>query len=147
MRRDRARPLYRQFPDDHAQLRFHWLQGRIALALEQLDEAISILRQVQEELRARDQHLDFLLVSIDLAEAHVAAGEIVAAERRLAEVTPLLASWTPLRRNAAAAWLIFQQQLDQRRDESAPSLAPLFVRLRLYYRRYWNVSTAELSAR
>jgi tetratricopeptide (TPR) repeat protein len=69
---DRIRPLYRQFPDEGAQLQLLWLQGRIAHALEQFADAADILRQVQHELRARDRERDFLLASLDLAEAHVA---------------------------------------------------------------------------
>jgi tetratricopeptide (TPR) repeat protein len=139
---DRTRPLYGQFPEDGVQLRLHWLQGRITHALAQFGEAAHILRQVQEDFRARDLHQEFLLVSIDLAEAHVAAGEIATALRLLAEVTPILTSWS-LHRNAVAAWLRFQQALEEHRETGpAPTL---FSQLRLYYRRYWHVPTAELS--
>jgi tetratricopeptide (TPR) repeat protein len=140
---DRARPLYGQFPDDWVQLRLHWLQGRIAHALEQFGEAAHILRQVQEDFRAWDLHRDFLLVSIDLAEAHVAAGETATARRRLAEVTPLLTSWSS-HRNALAAWLLFQKTLEER-SEAGAAVGTLFSQLRLYYCRYWHVPTAELS--
>jgi hypothetical protein len=139
---DRARPLYRQFPDDWAQLRLHWLQGRIAHALKQSGEAAHILRQVQEEAQARDLHMEFLMVSLDLAEAHVAIGEIATAGRLLADVTPILISWN-LHRNALTAWLMFQKALEQRRD--AQMVSSLFAQIRLYYRRYWNVPTAEFS--
>jgi tetratricopeptide (TPR) repeat protein len=141
---DRARPLYKQFPDDWAQLRLHWLQGRIAHGLEQAAEAVHILRQVWEEFRARGLHMEFLMVSIDLAEAHVAAGEIATAGRLLANVTPILTSWH-LHRNAIAAWLMFQKALEERRDVSAAAAGALFSQLRLYYLRYWHVPAAEFS--
>ncbi len=141
---DRARALYKQFPDDWTQLRLHWIQGRIARGLEQYAEAVDILRQAQEEFRTRDLHMEFLMVSIDLAEAHVAAGEMTTAGRLLAEVTPLMTAWK-LHRNALAAWLMFQKALEERRDGGAVAVAALFSRLRLYYLRYWHVPTAEFS--
>lgn len=141
---DRARRLYRQFPDEWAQLRLHWVQGRITHALQQFGEAVCILRQVREEFRARDLHRDFLMASIDLAEANVATGEMASALRLLAEVTPTMASWS-LHRNALAAWLLFQKALEERRDLGAAALAPLFDNLRLYFRRYWHVPSAEFA--
>jgi tetratricopeptide (TPR) repeat protein len=140
---DRARPLYRQFPDEWAQLRLHWLQGRIAHALGQAAEAADILRQVQEEFRARDLHRDFLMVTLDLAEAHEAVGETATALRLLAEATPILASWSP-HRNATAAWLLLQQGLEARRATGAGAGA-LFSGLRLYYRRHWHQPSAAFS--
>jgi tetratricopeptide (TPR) repeat protein len=141
---DRARPLYRQFEEDRTQLRLHWLQGRVAHALGSFAEAADILRQVREEFRARDLHRDFLMVSIDLAEAHIAAEEMASALRLLAETTPILAAWN-LHRNALSAWLAFQKALEERRDLDAAALAPLFDNVRLYYRRSWHVPAAEFS--
>jgi tetratricopeptide (TPR) repeat protein len=140
---DRARALYKQFPDDWTQLRLHWIQGRIARGLEQFGEAVHILRRVWEEFRARDLHMELLMVSIDLAEAHVAAGEIATAGRLLADVTPVMTSWN-LHRNALAAWLMFRKALEERRD-SAAVVGTLFSQLRLYYLRYWHVPAAEFS--
>jgi tetratricopeptide (TPR) repeat protein len=136
---ERIRPLYRQFTDDWTQLQLCWLQGRVARALDQTGEAIHILRHVWEEFQARDRHVDFLMVSIDLAEAHTAAGEIATAGRLLAEVTPLMESWN-LHRNALAAWLMFRQALERRQAAGA-----LFAQIRLYYRRHWHVPSAELN--
>jgi tetratricopeptide (TPR) repeat protein len=141
---DRARPLYREFREDMVQLRLHWLQGRVAHALGSFAEAADILRQVREEFCARDQHRDFLLTSIDLAEAHVAAGEMATALRLLAETTPTVASWN-LHRNALSAWLMFQKAIEERRDLDAAALAPLFDNLRRYYRRSWHVPSAEFA--
>jgi tetratricopeptide (TPR) repeat protein len=141
---DRARPLYREFQEDTVQLRLHWLQGRIAHGMSHVAEAAHILRLVREEFRARDLHRDFLMVSIDLAEAHVATGEMATALRLLAETTPAMAGWN-LHRNALAAWLMFQKALEERRDVGSAALAPLFDNLRLYYRRYWHVPGAEFT--
>jgi tetratricopeptide (TPR) repeat protein len=141
---DRVRPLYQQFPDEWAQLRFHWLQGRVAHALGSFAEAASILRQVREEFCARDQQRDFLMISIDLVEAHVAARERATALSFLAETTPILTGWN-LHRNALAAWLAFRKTLEERRHLKAAALAPLFDNLRRYYRRSWHVPSAEFS--
>ncbi len=139
---DRARPLYGQFQEDIVQLRLHRLQGRIAHGLGNVSEAVDILRQVREEFQARDLHQDFLFASIDLAEAHVAAGEMATALRLVGETTPQLTNWN-LHRNGLAAWLLFQKKLDERRDLRGAALAPLFDNLRRYYRRYWHVPAAE----
>lgn len=141
---DRARPLYEEFPDDWVQLRLHWLQGRVAQALGQFGEAAAILRQVREEFCIRNLHRDFLMVSIDLAEANVAAGEMATALGFLTETTPIMAGWN-LHRNALAAWLTFQKTLEERRALGAAALAPLFDNLRRYYRRYWHVPAAEFA--
>lgn len=141
---ERARPLYDEFPDDFAQLRLHWLQGRVAHSLGQFAEAASILRQVREEFCMRDLRRDFLMVSIDLAEAGVAAGEMATALRFLAETAPIMAGWN-LHRNALAAWLTFQETLEERRALGAAALAPLFDNLRRYYSRYWYVPAAEFA--
>jgi tetratricopeptide (TPR) repeat protein len=143
---DRARPLYRQFEEEAVQLRLHWLQTRIAPGLGRAGEAVEILRQVREEYRARDLRREFLLVSIDLAEAHVRQGEFTTALRLLGETTPTVASWN-LHRNGLAAWLLFQRTLDESRDLGAAALAPLFDHVRLYFRRYWLVPGAEFAIR
>ncbi len=121
------------------------LEGRIIHALGQFAEAAFILRQVQEEFRARDFHLDFLFISIDLAESHMALGEPATALRLASEATPILASWKPHRR-VVAAWLLFQKTL-QELSETGANTGALFSRLRLYYRRYWHAPEAEFSPR
>jgi tetratricopeptide (TPR) repeat protein len=140
----RARPLYQQFADDWAQDRRRWLQGRIARACEQRAEAIHLFRQVYDDFAAQGRHMDLLMVSIDLAEAHVAVGEIATAGRLLAEVTPIMTAWR-LHRNAMAAWLMFQQALEEQVQAGATART-LFARIRLYYLRYWHVPQAEFKA-
>jgi len=63
----------------------------------------------------------------------------------LEETTPILAG-SNVHRNALAAWLAFQHALEERRDLGAAALAPLFADIRLFYRRYWHVPSAEFSA-
>ncbi len=142
---DRARPLYRQFREEEVQLRLHWLQGRISHALALHAEAAEILRQVREEYRARDLRREFLLVTIDLAEAHVGQGDPETALRILQESTPTPADWK-VHQNGLAAWLLFQKVLGEGRDREGAALDSLFDDVRLYFRRYWLVPSADLVA-
>jgi tetratricopeptide (TPR) repeat protein len=126
---DRARPLYKQFPDDYAQLRLHWLEGLIARQLGHLAQAASIFRQMWEEFRVRDLNHEVVLVSLDLAEAYVAAGEVEDAARMVGEVYPILVRWG-LHRDALSAWLLLQNALELRQTEG------LFAALQEYFRRH-----------
>jgi tetratricopeptide (TPR) repeat protein len=133
---DRARPLYKQFPDEWTQLRLHWLEGRIARNLGELTEAEDIYKQLWEELQARDLHHEFVLLSIDLAELLVFKGEPDRAAELVEQCYPILKTWG-LHNDALAAWLVFRDSLAHHRMES------LFPRIREYFRRHW-VRPAEL---
>lgn len=133
---DRARPLYKQFPDEWTQLRLHWLEGRIARNLGELEEAEDIYKQLWEEFQARDLHHELVLLSIDLAELLVFKGEPQRAANLVEQCYPVLKSWG-LHSYALAAWLVFRDSLAQRRMDS------VFTRMREYFRRHW-VKPAEL---
>lgn len=128
---ERARPLYKQFPDDWAQLRLQWLQGKIARNLGHLAEAANIFRVLWEEFNSRLLRYDLLMVSIDLAEAMFANGDHASATRLVSEVYPIMAQWG-LHVHAVAAWLVFQQALELRQADDH------FAQVRLYFRRHWN---------
>jgi tetratricopeptide (TPR) repeat protein len=136
----RARPLYKQFLDRWTQVRFHWIQGKIARGMGHLKGAVSIFQQVQEALREGGADLDELMVAIDLSEAFVASGNYASAARTAAELVPVMQSWH-LHRHAITAWLIFQQALEARTAEEA-----LITKLRSYYLRHWNKPTEEFTA-
>jgi len=74
---EKARPLYRQFPDTYTQLRLHWLEGKISYHIGALEEAESTFGQLWQEFRTRDLNHELLLVSIDLAETFVKKGVFV----------------------------------------------------------------------
>jgi tetratricopeptide (TPR) repeat protein len=128
---DRARPLYKQFPDDWTQLRLHWLEGRIARALGHLDEAAHIFRQVWDEFRERDLHYELVMTSIDLAETYVAQGSHATAARLAADVYAIMGAWG-VHRYALTAWLMLENavELHQAGD--------FFAKIRLYFRRSWH---------
>lgn len=129
---DRARPLYRQFPDKWTQLRLHWLEGRIAYRLGEYSQAESILSQVWEEFRARDQHHELVLVSIDLAQVLVGKGESARAAELVSQCYPIMKNWG-MHKDALAAWTIFRDAL------AAGAVGSVFERIGDYYRRHWFV--------
>ncbi len=129
---DRARPLYRQFPDKWTQLRLHWLEGRIAYRLGEYSQAESIFSQIWEEFRARDQNHELVLVSIDLAQVLVGKGESARAAELVAECYPIMKNWG-MHKDALAAWLLFRDAL------ATGAMGGIFERIGAYYRRHWFV--------
>jgi tetratricopeptide (TPR) repeat protein len=127
---NRARPLYRQFPDRRTQLRLHWLEGRIAFRLGDYTEAETIFVQLWDDFRARDLQHDLVLLSIDLAEALVAKGEHARDEDLIGQCQPILASWGL--RYVLVAWLMLQQAIRERQAGA------IFGQTREYYRRHWD---------
>jgi tetratricopeptide (TPR) repeat protein len=127
---DRARPLYAEFPDEWTQLRLHWLEGRIARNLGELNQTEHIYAQLWEEFRSRDLHHELVLLSIDLAELLVFKGEINRAAELVEGCYPIMQAWG-LHRFALAAWLVFAEALANHQIDS------LFERIRDYYRRHW----------
>jgi tetratricopeptide (TPR) repeat protein len=126
-----TRRLYRQFPDEHTQLRLHWLEAKIAHHIGKVDEAAHILRQLWDEFRARDLRHELLMVTLDLAEVLVALGDLDEAAALARQFFPIMTAWSA-HRYALAAWLLLREALELRR------LNDLIPRLRLYYRRHWN---------
>ena len=127
---DRARPLYKQFPDEWTQLRLHWLEGRIARNLGHFVEAESIYKQLWEEFQARGLHHELVLLSIDLAELLVFKGEPKRAAELVEQCYPILKTWG-LHSDALAAWLVFRDSLAHHQ------LGSVFSRMREYFRRHW----------
>lgn len=128
---DRARPLYRQFPDKWTQLRLHWLEGRIAYRLGEYPQAESIFAQIWEEFRARNLHHELVLISIDLAQVLAGKGELARAAQLATECYSIMRSWG-LHKDALSAWLVFQDALAQ-----GTAAQGIFGRLGDYYRRHW----------
>lgn len=128
---DAARPLFRQFPDDHAQMRLHWLEGKIARHLDSPGQAVSIFRQLLAQLDPRALRHEIVLVTIDLVDALAADRQWDEAAGLVRRTYPLLASWE-LHRWPLAAWRILQDALDRRQPDD------LFSQLRTYYQRHWH---------
>lgn len=128
---DAARPLYRQFPDEYAQLRLHWLEGKLARNMGRPEEAAHIFQQLWEEFRVRELRHDLVLVTIDLAEVIARSGEVEEAAKLVRQVYPIMVNWG-LHRYALATWLMLREALELRQ------LDDLFSRMRAYYQRNWN---------
>ncbi|HSK81049.1 MAG TPA: tetratricopeptide repeat protein [Thermoanaerobaculia bacterium] len=128
---DRARPVYRQFPDASTQLRLHLLEGRIAHCLGELSEAESIFGRLREDFRVLGLNQGVVLVTIELAQVLIRQGEPARAAQLAAESYTAMRSWG-LHNDALAAWLVFQDALFY-----GKSLGDLFERLGEYYRRHW----------
>jgi len=126
-----TRRLFRQFPDEYAQIRLHWLEGKIARSMGRLDEAASIFRQLLDELNARTLKHEIVLATLDLAEAMAEGRKYDEAAHLVRGLYPLMATWG-LHRWALAAWLLLENALRLR------ELDGIFLRIRAYYRRYWN---------
>jgi tetratricopeptide (TPR) repeat protein len=126
-----ARRLYRQFPDEHTQLRLHWLEARIARGMGREDEAAHILRLLWDEFRARELRHELLMVTLDLAEVLAAAGQVEEAAVLVRQFFPIMTAWS-MHRYALAAWLMLREALELRQ------VTDLIPRLRLYFRRHWN---------
>jgi len=133
---DRARPIYKHFPDKWTQLRLHWLEGRISANRGDLTEAESVFSQLWEEFRARNLNHELVLVSVDLAEVLVGRGEPDRAAALVEQCYTIMQAWG-LHRYALAAWTVFQKALVQGQVER------VFGKIREYYRRHW-VKPVEL---
>ncbi|HSL82145.1 MAG TPA: hypothetical protein VLF66_05180 [Thermoanaerobaculia bacterium] len=97
-----ARPLYPEFDDPWTRLRLAWVEGRIAAGLGDLETARERLGAAREGFAAAGSLYDTALVSLELAEAELAAGRPGAARRLAAETVELFAALEVPREAAAA---------------------------------------------
>ena len=105
---ERFRHTYRDFSDSWTALRLAWLDGRIAGGLGRLDEAESVLREVQRRFLAEGHGYDAALVTLDLARLYLEKGR-TAEVRVLAEELLDLFLSQDIHRQALAALAVFQQ--------------------------------------
>jgi hypothetical protein len=81
------RPLYTRHADRIAQIKLHWIEGKICVGLCEFDHAERVLRQAKESFEAEGLIYDGAIVSFDLAavwlrqgktsEVHRLAGEML----------------------------------------------------------------------
>ncbi len=133
---DLSRPLYRGFPEVWAQVRLRWLEGRISRSLGDLGEAEQTFRRCAEELLRRGLHMEYVLVSIDLAD-------VLAEQKRFVElvaladaVRDLLQAWR-VHPQLSALWHVVGQQFRERQIQESFE-ATLFRDMALYFRRHWH---------
>jgi predicted Zn-dependent protease len=130
---DRARPLYKRFPDNFTQLRLHWLEAKIAYRLGELSQAESIFGQLWEEFRTRDLNQEVVLVSIELAQVLTKKGEPARAAELAAQCFSTMQGFR-LHNDALAAWIVFQDALTEGRTKGDV----LFAQIGEYFRRHWS---------
>lgn len=107
----RLRPLYGRLGDRRNLVRLRWLEGRLELGLGRTDAAQEALREARAGFLAEGLGREAALASLDLAVLHARGG-------RWDEVRQLAGSLFPifrmadLRREGAAALLVFQQSVE-----------------------------------
>lgn len=106
-----ARALYNQFPDAWIQNRRHWVKGRIALGLGQLEEAETEMLVARDGFLAEGIPYDTALVSLELACLYAGQGRTDELRRLAGEVVPVFQS-RQIHREALAALLCFKQAVE-----------------------------------
>ena len=106
----RAAGLYGE--DVWSQTRRHWLQGRIAAGLGQLDEAEHDFQAARKVFEESEIPYDFALVSLELALVFARQGKSSKVKRLASEMMPIFRS-RHIHREALAALSLFQQAVEQ----------------------------------
>jgi tetratricopeptide (TPR) repeat protein len=105
---NKSESLYRDFGEQLHLVRFCWLEGQIAQDLGHLREAARSLQGVRDSFLDHQLGTDVLLVSLDLALVHAAAGQCRQVKEVLGEVIPL-GEALGLRQEALRARLLYEQ--------------------------------------
>ncbi len=111
----RSRPLYQEAGDPITLARLAWLEGKIALALAQWQEAEAHLEAARRTLAEESKGLEAAMASLDLAACFLEQGK-TRETRRLAEEMIAVFRACDLEREATAALIVF---LDAARLETA----------------------------
>lgn len=127
-----SRPLYRQFDDEWTLLHQGLAEARLALALEDLEEAEISLQVLLDELLARGQQLNAALCALDLADCYLLQGEPRKASELAAAMAQNLRAWGAHDR-AREAWAVLQHALALER-----ATGDLLRQLARYLHRAWR---------
>ncbi|HXU45174.1 MAG TPA: hypothetical protein VN783_06595 [Thermoanaerobaculia bacterium] len=98
---------HRSLEEPLLQIRYTWLRGKIALDQREWESAVSLLAAAQEVFLSSEKEFDTALVSLHLAQAHLAAGQTAETKRIASEIVPLFEA-NELHREALAAVLLFR---------------------------------------
>jgi tetratricopeptide (TPR) repeat protein len=132
-----SRPLYKAFADPWSQLRLQWLEGRIARALGDLQEAEAVFRKIWHAFEERNMHFEQTLVSIDLAEAYSAEGKLEEAAKLVTDFLPVLRSWG-MHAEGLAMWKVFSDSIVEHAHRQIALTAEAFRSITLYFHRSWH---------
>jgi tetratricopeptide (TPR) repeat protein len=94
---------------DHVRLR--WAEGRIAAGLGELDRAVEIFHELQDDLLARGIGFDAALVTLERAALHARRGETAVVRDLAVELLPLFES-LDIGREALATLALFIQAVE-----------------------------------
>ncbi|MFL6201956.1 MAG: hypothetical protein ACJ76J_22505 [Thermoanaerobaculia bacterium] len=86
---ERSRRLYLELGSRMDLVRLRWLEGRIALGLGRLGEAVSALGLARDAFLEQEIGVDAALVSLDLAMAHARQGDMEGVRRIVSEIVPV----------------------------------------------------------
>lgn len=105
---ERTRELYLRVGDRMSLIRLGWLEGKIALALGQLEEAERLFLEARRELIQRELGYDTALLSLDLAQVYARQGRGTEMRRLAEEMLPIFQSRN-VQREVVSALIVFQR--------------------------------------
>jgi tetratricopeptide (TPR) repeat protein len=86
---ERTRALHQQLGNRIDQIRFRWVEGRLALGLRRYEAAEALLRRVRGEMLAEGLHFDAGLVCFELAEIYSRQGRTIEMRELAEEMLPI----------------------------------------------------------
>ncbi|HEX3552265.1 MAG TPA: tetratricopeptide repeat protein [Thermoanaerobaculia bacterium] len=106
-----TRPLYRSFPDAWSQNRRHWVKGKIAHGLNQVEQAESLFLAARDGFIGEGIPYDTALVSLELAILYAEQGRMADLKRLAAEMVPIFSS-LHIHREALTALAYLKQAVE-----------------------------------
>ena len=103
-----SRPLYRHLGDRMNLIRLTWLEGKIALACDELDRAEALFFETRSDLAKLGLGYDTALLGLDLARVYARQGRGAEMRRLAEEMLPIFRS-REIRREAVSALIVFQR--------------------------------------
>jgi tetratricopeptide (TPR) repeat protein len=109
-----TRPLYVELGDRMNLMRLKWVEGKIALALGDLESAEALLKEVRHDLVTRELGYDAALLSLDLARIYAQDGRRAEMRRLAEEMLPIFQS-RDVQREILATLIVFQKAAEMER--------------------------------
>ena len=124
-----ARPLYQRFDEPWLRNRRRWVEGKIALGLEQPEKAEELLLAARTGFQEENAAFEIALVSLELAGIYAEQGRTAELKRLAEEMVPVFSS-RQIHREALAALALWCQavQADTAGAELAAQVASAIKR-------------------
>ena len=129
------RSLYRRMASDWWLLRLAWMEGRLLVSLDRLEEADAALEFLLSEMVLRDLALESALVTLDLAGCRLARGKVRAAQELIAAMADKLGCWG-VHERAREAWTLLERQLVE--ECRATAMLQRIHEVALFIQRSWK---------